>query len=209
MGVRLGPNASGEITDYANSVTHTPPALQGAGVREVMNFMHAQCQIAPSPPPMTTDASSGVSRMAYRSAYVATNLREAGKFAAIRPAGATSRAHSPSRQDAGQRGEAGSCSCCTGARHAAAPPPYALGDFDWLKSRGAASRKAQGQWARRRVAARNVARSYGRLSENWDRAAQSLFMSAPEPHGDSIACALYFTNPDFQSCPSGSREKYS
>ena len=83
---------------------------------------------------------------------------------------------------------------------------YASGEVDWLKSRKAALRTALGPWAPRRLAACSYARAYGQLSKNWYWAAQSLYITVPEPPvratpiGESFACARYLTNSDPRTC---------
>ena len=113
------------------------------------------------PRTMRTDASLGLPRMAYLSAHVAMSLRKAEKFASVRLAGTTSRAHSALRADLARRAKVGNCKCCTTATHVAPPPTYALGEFCPPEERGLALRKMDGPRAPRRLAACQFARKYG------------------------------------------------
>ena len=113
------------------------------------------------PRTMRTDASLGLPRMAYLSAHVAMSLRKAEKFASVRFAGTTSRAHSALRADLARRAKVGNCKCCTTATHVAPPPTYALGEFCPPEERGLALRKMDGPRAPRRLAACQFARKYG------------------------------------------------
>ena len=146
MGVRLGPNANGAGANYANS------ALRRASVREVIDFLLAQCQIGPRPS-TNTDASLGSSRIASQSSYVSMNPFEAGTFAFVHFAGTTSRAHTAPRQATAHRARVSYRPCRAQVTHADIPPSYALGDFDRLKSSGVAWWKAHGPLAPRRSAA--------------------------------------------------------
>ena len=109
------------------------------------------------------------------------NVFESEKFALIFFAGHTSRAHTAPRKDIAQRAKAGCCPCCALATHVASPPTFALGDFNWLKSRRLALWETHGRRAPRRLAARYCDRAYSQLSKSWDWAAHSWIMSAPEP----------------------------
>ena len=131
MGARLGPNASGSITHYANSVTKIYPATRNASVGEVLNFLRAQDQIG-FLPTLRNGAPLGFSRMASQDAYFEIALREAGSFAPIRDVGTTFRAHTALHQDTAQRAKAGYYPCCTQATHVAMGPLSALGDIGRL-----------------------------------------------------------------------------
>ena len=133
--------------------------MRKAWLREVVNSLRARNQIG-FPATMNTDAPSGFSRMAYRSAYVAIYLREAGQFALNRLEGTTSRAHTAPEQGAAQHAKVGYCACCTRATCVAIPPMYTLSAFEWLKYRGAALWEAHGPRAPRQFAACSYANTY-------------------------------------------------
>ena len=134
MGARLGSSASGASANVAKSGTKSPPPLGETALWKLLKLLHAPA------PSMNADASLGFARTAYQSATAAMNLREAGKFALVRFAGTTSRAHTASRQDIAQRAKVGNCPCCAQATHVAFPPRYALGGFYHSESRGLALR---------------------------------------------------------------------
>ena len=152
MGVRLGPRASGKSANYGSSSPDTPPALREVSVREVANFSKVQCQSG-IPPTMNAGAPLGYSRTGYRSAHVAMNLREAGKFASIRCVETASRAHAALKTEAAPRAKVGYFACCARATNVVLPPMYALGAFDGFESSGMALREAHGPLAARRFAA--------------------------------------------------------
>ena len=100
-------------------------------VREMLSFLHAPDQVGFTPT-MGIDASPGISRMAYQSAYGALNQCEVGRIAPVRLAGTSSRAHSSARTDLAQRAKVGHCPYCTRATHVARPQTYAPGFFHLL-----------------------------------------------------------------------------
>lgn len=160
MRVRLGTHASGAGPDHAHLVKGTPPARRKAKIREMSTLLHAPGHVG-LPPTMNADAASGSSRMAYQSASVAMNLCESEKFALVRLAGATSRAHSANRTEIAQRARAGCCPCCSRATHVALPPAYALDEFRNLKVRGLSAGNFRAPTWDKRLA----------HSKTWDRAA--------------------------------------
>ena len=131
MGVRLGPEASGVGSHYATSARPTPP---GVGTTAVRRSAQVPSQVG-FPPTVRADASPGQSRMANRSACVATRHCEAGEFISVQLVGATTRARSAPRADIAQRVKVGYWPRRTHAAHVAIPPTFALGDLRRKSSR--------------------------------------------------------------------------
>ena len=64
-GVRLGPKASGELSQQLRAPTKMPPATRKASPREVIQFLRNPLQIG-YPATMITDACLGFCVMAYQ-----------------------------------------------------------------------------------------------------------------------------------------------
>ena len=94
------------------------PAPRKISVCESSTFLSSPAEAA-FPPTMSTDASLGLSCMGYQSSEVAFNLCEADGFLRVRSVGATSRAHTATKQDSAQRAKAGYYPRCARAMHVA------------------------------------------------------------------------------------------
>ena len=109
------------------------------------------------------------------------NSSGAEAFALVRLAESLFHVHPAPRVDLARRAKVASCPCCTMATHSALPPTYAPGAFNFLAACVLDSWEIGGPWAPRRSAARQFARTYVSSPKGRDWAAQSLFLSVPEP----------------------------
>ena len=166
--------------NYADLAANSPSAMRRATARELPTLAHAQRHIS-VPPTMNADASSGYSRMAFRSAIFSMSMCEAGAVVLTRLVGNASRANTAARTDAAQRAQLCYWPCPPLATHVDLPPTYPLGDFSLAKSHGLALCEVRHPWEPRRLAAYHYAHSYGQLSETSNWASHPLFLSAPEP----------------------------
>ena len=80
------------------------------------------------------------------------DLCGAERFALVRFAGATSRAHSGPRAELAQEANAGYRPLCTLTVRVALPPTYALGELNPSRARGLALSEVDGPSASRRLA---------------------------------------------------------
>ena len=200
MGVRLGPNSSGEGSNVAQSEHCTPPALLKTSVREIPALLSAPGQVS-FPPPIDSGASLGFSGMRDRSFEVAFGSRDAYGFSLVRFAKATSRAYEATKQDLARGANVGYCPNCARAARVAVPPMYSLVEYNALGPQGLAPWRRFGPWAPRRLAALHYAKALGPLSSAWDSAATSRFLLAPgllmraPPSGIDVSAHAFASKP--------------
>ena len=130
------------------------------GVRKLLTFLHAPCQVG-FHPTMDTDASLGFSRIAHQSSAAAINVREAGKFALNRSVGTTFAPIGPHKPILRKGRKRASALAVTFSANVALPPTHALGDSNPLKVRGLALWKSDGPRTPQRSTACQFARTRG------------------------------------------------
>ena len=97
LGVRLGPNASGELSQRICDLDVTTPGIRRAGLREVMGVFRSTEQ-AGYPPSVATSAQLGLSVMAYQSAELLFGRCGGVGHILLRFEGSRARAHRAGRE---------------------------------------------------------------------------------------------------------------
>ena len=92
FGVKLGPRASGEVSQRTYDLDATPLGIRDAGLREATGVIRCKGQVG-YPPSVATDALLGFSAMAYQSAELSFGRREGSGRYLARFEGTRTRAH--------------------------------------------------------------------------------------------------------------------
>ena len=153
LDVRLGPTASGALSQILKNPLSLPPARRKTTPREILEFFRAITQIG-FPALMHTDACFGYSAMGYQGWEVAHGLCEASKFTLIRLVGPASEGHD-AKNNLAQKVKVGFCSCCSQATHLAVPSSSKLGAYSELEGLGMRLWADERPWEGRRLAAVN------------------------------------------------------
>ena len=134
-GVRLGPNASGAMSQWMQEPRLMPSAFRKASPREITNLLQNPQRLG-YPSTMNADACLGFSVYSYQSWGIAYGLCEAGLFNLARLPGPISMGRDAPTHSPAQQGKVVFCPCCVAATHVAIPATYRSGPVGSLKRSG-------------------------------------------------------------------------